>query len=262
MIQVIKIGGNVIDHPQALNDFLHDFAQISGPKVLIHGGGKLATALAARMNIPSRMIEGRRVTDEQTLQICTMVYAGWINKTVVAGLQARGCNAIGLAGPDANLIPASKRKPIEISTGEVVDFGFVGDIDTRTVNNTFLLSLIDAGITPVLSAIAHDQRGQLLNCNADTIASSIAVALAAKRPTELVFCFEKLGVLSNPLDEMSIVPHIDQNNYATLKAQEIISGGMLPKIDNAFKAIQNGVSQVWIKHAKNLNNASGTLIKQ
>lgn len=262
MIQVVKIGGNVIDHPQALSDFLQDFAKIPGPKVLIHGGGKLATALSARLNIPTQMIEGRRVTDEQTLQICAMVYAGWINKSIVAGLQALGCNAIGLAGTDANLIPAQKRKPVQISTGETVDFGFVGDIDPQTINSGFLLSLTDAGITPVLSAIAHDQQGHLLNCNADTIASSVAVALAAKRPTELIFCFEKLGVLSNPMDEMSVVPQIDQSNYTDLKKKEIVSGGMIPKIDNAFKAIQNGVSQVWIKHARNLKTSIGTLIKK
>lgn len=261
MIQVVKIGGNVIDHPQALKIFLEDFAKLEGPKVLIHGGGKLATALSAKLNIPTQMVEGRRVTDEQTLQICTMVYAGWINKSVVAGLQANGCNAIGLAGPDANVIPADKRKPVKISSGETVDYGFVGDIDSAAVNRTFLLSLIDAGITPVLSAIAYDGQGHLLNCNADTIASSIAVALACERPAELVFCFEKPGVLNDPSDDTSVIPCIDPQNYTRLKEAQIVSGGMLPKIDNAFKAIQNGVNRVWIKHAQNLNNPIGTVIQ-
>lgn len=261
MIQVVKIGGNVIDDPQALELFLTDFAALKGPKVLIHGGGKLATALSAKLNIPTQMIEGRRVTDEQTLQICAMVYAGWINKKIVAGLQARACNAIGLAGPDANVIPAVKRKPIQISTGETVDYGFVGDIDAQGINHSFIIGLLEQGFTPVFSAIAHDTQGNLLNCNADTIASSLATALAAEKETALIFCFEKLGVLSNPEDDMSVLPLIDGSNYPELKAQGVVSGGMLPKIENAFKAIRSGVSQVHIKHAKNLNTDIGTLIK-
>lgn len=260
MIQVVKIGGNVIDHPQALRDFLQDFAQLAGPKVLIHGGGKLATALSARLNIPTQMIEGRRVTDEQTLQICAMVYAGWINKSVVAGLQEQGCSAIGLSGPDANVIPAIKRKPVQLSNGASVDFGFVGDIDPSAVNAAFLLSLLEAGITPVLCAIAHDQKGNLLNCNADTIASSVAVALSAKRPVQLVYCFEKPGVLRDPEDESTVIPLIDSANYENLKTDGTISGGMIPKIDNAFGAIRNGVSGVRIKHAKQLREETGTLI--
>ncbi|MGL4364545.1 MAG: acetylglutamate kinase [Bacteroidales bacterium] len=254
MLNVVKIGGNVIDDEQAFVQFLDDFAAIRGFKILIHGGGKLATQIAEKLNISTQMIDGRRITDEETLKIVTMVYAGWINKNIVAKLLARNCTAIGLSGVDANVIPAIRRNPIP------VDYGCVGDVNHRNVNVKMIQLLFEQNFTPVFSAITHDGKGGLLNSNADTIASSIAMSMCHIMPTRLIYCFEKNGVLSNPNDENSAISHINKELYEQYKGNGIISGGMIPKIDNAFNAIDAGVKEVVIKHAKNINIGGGTII--
>ena len=214
-ITVVKIGGNVIDSPEATARFVEAFAALEGPKMLIHGGGKLATRLAAQLGIESRMVDGRRITDRETLDVVTMVYAGLINKQAVAGLQAAGCNALGLSGADGNAVMARRRAP------EPIDYGFVGDIES--VNHTLLGELLGAGVTPVFCAIMHDGQGTLLNCNADSVASSVALGAARIAPTELVFCFEKSGVLRDPEDETTLIREITAESYAALKAGGIVS---------------------------------------
>jgi len=255
IVNIIKIGGNIIDNDVALAQFLNDFAALKGLNVLVHGGGKLATRLAEQLNIPVQMHEGRRITDAETLKIATMVYAGWINKTIVAKLQSQNCNAIGLSGADANVIPAKRRLPVPI------DFGFVGDIQSEQINFSFLNTLLKQQICPVFCAITHDKQGNLLNSNADTIASSLAANLSSEYDTRLIFCFEKIGVLSNPNDENSVISEITPTTYTALKADGVITDGMLPKMDNAFKALDAGVSEVIIKHAKNLLNDLGTIVR-
>ena len=199
-ITVVKIGGNVIDNPEALKAFLAEFAAIEGPKILVHGGGKLATRLAERLELKVQMVDGRRITDKGTLDVVTMVYAGLVNKQIVAGLQALGCNAIGLSGADGNAVTAHRRAP------QPIDYGFVGDIDR--VDSALLQRLLEGGLVPVFSAIMHDGHGTLLNCNADSVASAVALGAAAIAPTDLVFCFEKAGVLRDPEDEGSVIPEI------------------------------------------------------
>lgn len=251
-ITVIKIGGNVIDNPAALARFVQDFAAMEGAKILIHGGGKLATRLAERMEVPVQMVDGRRITDKATLDIVTMVYAGLVNKQLVAALQAAGCNALGLSGADGNIVRAHRRAPSPI------DYGFVGDIDT--VDSALLETLLEAGITPVFSAIMHDGEGALLNCNADSVATAVALGAAAVAPTDLVFCFEKRGVLRDADDDNSVIDRITPENYQTLKAEGAVKGGMIPKIENALKAVAQGVQSVCIKHADDLLHAGGTTI--
>lgn len=252
-ITVVKIGGNVIDNPPALTRFIADFASLPGAKILVHGGGKLATRLAERLEVKTQMVEGRRITDKGTLDIVTMVYAGLINKQVVAGLQAAGCNALGLSGADGDAITACRRAP------DPIDFGFVGDI--CRVNSELLKQLLDSGITPVFSAIVHDGQGTLLNSNADSVASSIAQAMAQTAPTELVFCFEKCGVLRDTESESSVIGEITVETFEALKSAGIVSRGMLPKVENALQAVANGVRSVTIKHSDNLLNNTGTVIK-
>jgi acetylglutamate kinase len=255
-ITVVKIGGNVIDNEAALERFVADFAQLPSPKILIHGGGKLATRLAEKLEIPTTMIEGRRVTDAATLDVVTMVYAGLINKQVVAKLQAAGCNALGFSGADGNMIPAVKRNP------EPLDYGFVGDIESSKINTSLLASLLQSGVTPVFCAITHDGRGSLLNSNADSVASAVAVAAATIAPTDLVFCFEKQGVLRDVEDDSSVISLITKSDYPALRNEGIISKGMIPKIDNAFRAIEQGVASVTIKHSECVANpAAGSTIK-
>ncbi len=249
-VYIIKIGGNVIDNPVALEKFLNDFSLIADSTILVHGGGKLATEMAAQLNIPQQMIDGRRITDAETLKVTTMVYAGLINKQIVASLQAKKNNAIGLSGADGNSIQASKRK-----TGEI-DYGFVGDIHAQSVNTGFISSLLDLNMTPVFSAITHNRDGQLLNTNADTIASALAVALSGKYDVQLNYCFEKKGVLKNINDDDSVIGTITPQNYKELLKDGIISKGMIPKIDNAFEAIQKGVKSVVIAHANDLLNTT------
>ena len=257
-LQIIKIGGNVVDDANLLDNFLNDFVQIKTPKILIHGGGKIATELAQKLNIAQTMIEGRRVTDSETLKIATMVYAGLVNKNIVAKLQSKQCNAIGLSGADANVISGEKRNH------PTIDFGFVGEI--IAINTDQIISFIKQGLVPVFCPIIHDSEGTLLNTNADTIATQIAIALAKIYQVNLSFCFEKKGVLRNPDDDESYIPSINKSEYEKLKASKIISNGMIPKLDNAFEAISNGVNKVLLYHANQLatleTNLIGTQLQQ
>ena len=251
MIQVIKIGGGVLENEAQRNAFLHQFAAIEGPKVLVHGGGRLATTMAERLGVETQMIDGRRVTDKETLNIVTMVYGGLVNKQVVAQLQTMGVNAIGMTGVDGGWMKSVKRP---IKNG--IDYGYVGDV--IEVNGAHLRKLLDNGLTPVIAPITYSAEGLLLNTNADTVASQTAISLAPN--VQLTFCFEKAGVLSNPDDESSLIDRITHESYTQLKADGIISGGMIPKIDNAFAAIEHGVQSVRITHASNLHG--GTVIEQ
>ena len=287
MIKVVKIGGNVVDNPVLLREFVKDFAAMPGMKVLIHGGGVMASQMQKDMGMTPVMVEGRRVTDEETLKVVTMVYAGWCNKNIVALLQAEGCNAIGLTGADGNAITARKRPPVHVeSLGKDVDYGYVGDVNAESVNAGFIYSLLEKGIVPVFNAINHDGQGNLLNTNADTIASSVAIAMANYKyrskndvchrceecthcsddgrlthVTDLIFCFEKDGVLYDKDDDLSVIPEIDRERFAELKAEGRVADGMIPKLTNSFKAIDSGVSKVIIKHARNLNSPIGTTLK-
>jgi acetylglutamate kinase len=245
---VIKIGGNVIDNSENLHRFLKDFTALPGYKILVHGGGKVASQLSDTLGIETKLIDGSRVTDIETLRVVTMVYAGLINKNMVAQLQRFGDNAIGLTGADGDFIRAKKRSV------KAIDYGFVGDIDEHGINPQNISKLMEAGFTPVFCALTHDGEGQLLNTNADTIASALAVALAKLYDTTLIYCFEKKGVLKDINDESSLVKEIDPESYAELKKQQIIHSGMLPKMDNAFNAICCGVKAVIIGHAGDLSN--------
>lgn len=286
MIRVVKIGGNVVDNPSLLREFVRDFAAMPGMKVLVHGGGVMASQMQKEMGMVPKMVEGRRVTDEETLKVVTMVYAGWCNKNIVALLQAEGCNAIGLTGADGNAIKASKRPPVHVeSIGEDVDYGYVGDVTADSVNAGFIYSLLEKGIVPVFNAINHDGQGNLLNTNADTIASSVAIAMAKYRyrtprevcsrceectfcsddgrlthVTDLIYCFEKDGVLYDKDDDSSVIPEIDREKFAQLKAEGRVADGMIPKLTNSFKAIDSGVARVIIKHARNLLSTTGTTL--
>ncbi|RKD17215.1 acetylglutamate kinase [Pelobium manganitolerans] len=258
-LYIIKIGGNVIDNSEKLHQFLKCFASLKGNKILVHGGGKMATKLANEMRIEAKMVNGRRITDIETLRIVTMVYAGLISKNLVAQLQMFGCNALGLSGADGNLITAQKRAVQQVFSKadgitQKVDFGFVGDLDDASVNSESLLKLLDNGFIPVFSAITHDGASQLLNTNADTIASALAVAMAKYYQTQLVYCFEKKGVLIDVDDESSVIREINPEKYEDLKAKGIVADGMLPKLHNAFEAIKNGVSAVYIGKADDLDD--------
>lgn len=243
MLNIIKIGGNIIDDESKLISFLKDFARLTGFKILVHGGGKIATEVSKGLGIEARMIEGRRITDAETLRIVTMVYAGLVNKNIVAKLQANQCQAIGLTGADANIIPATKR-PVK-----TIDYGFVGDIEPGAVMVNNLELFLNHNLSPVFAPLTHDGQGNLLNTNADTIASTLAVALANIFETRLTYCFEKKGVLANIEDENSVIHHISSQQYQGLKADGTIAQGMIPKLDNAFRAIQAGVKSVVICHA-------------
>ena len=286
MIKVVKIGGNVVDNPELLREFVKDFSAMPGMKVLVHGGGVMASQMQKEMGMVPKMIEGRRVTDEETLKVVTMVYAGWCNKNITALLQAAGCNAIGLTGADGNAIKARRRPPVHVeSLGTDVDYGFVGDVTAESVNAKFIYSLLEKGIVPVFNAINHDGEGNLLNTNADTIASSVAIAMANYKyrspkdvchrceecthcsddgrlthETELIYCFEKDGVLYDKDDDSSVIAEIDKAKFADLKAEGIVADGMIPKLSNSFKAIDNGVARVIIKHARNLRSSLGTTL--
>lgn len=253
-LHVVKIGGNIIDDPEALNAFLMDFASLQGFKILVHGGGKIATKIALDLGIKTKMVGGRRVTDKQSLEIVTMVYAGWINKSIVATLQSKKCNALGLTGPDGGLIKAKKRNPIPI------DFGFVGDI--IEVNGKDLTNLLNLGFSPIFAPITADDEGQLLNTNADTLVQAIAVGLSTYFEVNLIYCFEKLGVLKDQNDENSVIPEINKTSFETFKKEGIITAGMIPKLENALIAISQGINLVRLCHAGHLNNLSqGTQIK-
>lgn len=253
-VTVVKIGGNVVDNPEALGRFVGEFAAMPGRKILVHGGGKEATRLSARLEISTTMIEGRRVTSRETLDVVTMVYAGLVNKRVVSLLQAAGCDAVGLCGADGDAIRATMRPK------EPIDYGFVGDIAPEGVNARFIDSLLDAGKVPVFCAITHDGEGTLLNCNADSVASALAIGMAGTTAADLVYCFEQPGVMEDIERPDSLIPEITPALYASLKESGVVSKGMIPKIENALRAVELGVSSVTIKHADNLNNTTGTVI--
>ena len=243
---VIKIGGNIIDNDAALQEFLVAFAGMPGKKILVHGGGKLATRLAEQMGLPQQMVDGRRITDAETLKVVTMVYAGYINKNIVARLQALKCNAAGFSGADGNLWLAHKR----VVSG--TDYGFAGDIDAA--NSAALKAWLDQGLQLVIAPITHDGKGQLLNTNADTIAQEIAKACSAHYRVSLIYSFEKTGVLLDVEDESSVIPVLNAGYYAELRAEKKIFAGMIPKLDNAFMALGEGVHRVIIGKGEHLSN--------
>ena len=254
VLKVIKIGGNVIDNDLALERFLRDFASLEGRKILVHGGGKLATRMAERLEIKQTMVEGRRVTDKATLDIVTMVYAGLINKRIVAMLQSFGCNAMGMSGADGAIIRANRRSP------EPIDFGFVGDI--AEVDGKRLQTLTTEGITPVICSIMHDGKGSLLNCNADSVASAVAAGVAREEAAELHFCFDKAGVLRDVNDPTTLISEITAESYPSLRAEGVISDGMIPKVENALRSVAEGLQRVVIKHSDELTNPeAGTSIR-
>jgi acetylglutamate kinase len=255
---VIKIGGNIIDDDAKLSSFLHDFSLIKEKKILVHGGGKLATRIAGELGIEQQMIDGRRITDAETLKIVTMVYAGYINKNIVAALQQHGCNAIGITGADGNAISAHKRVNSEI------DYGFAGDIDA--VNIKFIDHLLAEGNDIIIAPITHDKKGQLLNTNADTIAQEIATAMSRGYQVSLVYGFEKAGVLMDAGNDETVIREIDRALYSKLKEESVIFAGMIPKLDNAFSAISKGVNKVIIGKAENvtalIEGKTGTTISK
>ena len=237
-LSIVKIGGNIIEDENALQEFLTLFSKIEGHKILVHGGGKRATHIASKLGITSKMINGRRITDTETLEVITMVYGGLVNKNIVAKLQANHINAIGLTGADINAIQSDKRPVKEI------DFGFVGDV--KKVNHNGINKLIEAEFTPVFCAITHDKNGQLLNTNADTITSQVAVGMSKLYDVSIYYCFELNGVLKSIEDKNSVIKSIDTKTYKQLIADGIIADGMLPKLENCFDALKNGVSKVHI----------------
>ncbi|MCW3110993.1 MAG: acetylglutamate kinase [Segetibacter sp.] len=258
---LVKIGGNVIDSEGSLQSFLKDFAAIEGKKILIHGGGKIATKIGEQLGIESNYINGRRITDDATIDLVTMVYGGLVNKKIVAHLQSLKCNAIGLTGADGNIIPAIKR-PVKD-----VDFGWVGDIESGKLEIENLKMFLENGLVPVFAPLTHDQEGHILNTNADTVASSLAVALSPHYDVRLIYCFEKKGVLENVADDNSVINLINKQTYQHLLSEQKLFAGILPKIDNAFAAIDAGVKEVLIGDAKDLvvnttEKTSGTLFIQ
>ncbi|MDL2222263.1 acetylglutamate kinase [Parabacteroides sp. OttesenSCG-928-N08] len=249
---VVKVGGKIVEEPETLHQLLQDFASLPGHKVLVHGGGRSATKLAARLGIESRMVNGRRITDAETLKVVTMVYGGLVNKSIVAGLQALDVNALGLTGADMNLIRSVKRPVVDI------DYGFAGDV--QEFNADLLASLIRQGIVPILAPLTHDKQGNILNTNADTIAGEAAKALAAHFDVTLMFCFEKKGVLADENDDDSVIPVIRRDTFEQLVQEGVIQGGMIPKLVNAYQAIDAGVKEVVITQASEMTRNSGTRV--
>ncbi len=254
-VTVVKIGGNVIDNDELLEQFLADFTALEGAKVLIHGGGAIASKISKGLGIEVVMHEGRRVTDAATLDVVIMTYAGLIGKKIVAALQAKGCNALGMSGADGNLLRAKRRE------ANPIDWGFVGDVIPESVNVELLSALLELGIVPVVCALTHDGAASMLNTNADTMASTLAVALSGSFETRLLYCFEKRGVLNDADDDDSVIPLINREIYTRLRDNGVVNGGMIPKLDNAFAALHSGVEEVVIKHASNLANSIQTTIK-
>ena len=248
IVQIFKIGGNVINNDEALNAFLKDFSELEGPKILVHGGGRKATEVAEAMGLKPQMINGRRVTDAATVEVVTMVYAGLLNKKISAKLQSFGCNAMGLSGADANCILAHKR------IVKVIDYGFAGDVDA--INSEIINVLLQNNVTPVFCAITHDKKGQLLNTNADTIASEVSVGMSKLYNAELNFVFELKGVLESIDDKNSVITEINSEKYKQLVAQGIIADGMIPKLHNCFNALEKGVSKVKIGDASLVNSSN------
>lgn len=249
-LTIVKVGGKIVEEDSSLKQLLIDFGKIQGNKLLVHGGGRSATKIAEQLGIESRMVNGRRITDEDTLKVVTMVYGGLVNKNIVAGLQAIGINALGLSGADMNIMRSDKRQVKDI------DYGFVGDV--KEVNADLLASLISQGVVPVLAPLTHDGKGNMLNTNADTIAGEAAKALAKLFDVTLVFCFEKKGVLMDENDDESVVPNLNRARFEELVGQKVIQGGMIPKMENSFDALTAGVKEVVITQASNLGENEGT----
>lgn len=252
-LTIVKVGGKIVEEEESLARLLADFAAIDGHKLLVHGGGRSATRIAAQLGIESQMVNGRRITDTEMLKVVTMVYGGLVNKSIVAGLQSKGVNALGLTGADMNVIRSVKR-PVKD-----VDYGFVGDVEK--VDAALLGDLIARGIVPVMAPLTHDGDGHMLNTNADTIAGETAKALAAQFDVTLMYCFEKKGVLSDENDDDSVIPHIDRKRFEALVADGTIQGGMIPKIENSLSAVEAGVSRVIITLASAIDGNSGTVIE-
>lgn len=251
-LTLVKVGGKIVEEPETLHALLHDFKQLEGAKVLVHGGGRSATKLATQLGVESKMVNGRRITDAEMLKIVTMVYGGLVNKNIVASLQACGINALGLTGADMNLIRSAKRPVTEI------DYGFVGDV--KEVNAHTLSNLIKEGIVPVLAPLTHDGKGNMLNTNADTIAGETAKALTQYFDVTLIYCFEKKGVLRDEEDEESVIEQLNYTEFLNCVKNEIIQGGMIPKLENAFQSIEAGVKKVIITKADQLLCGGGTTI--
>lgn len=253
-VTIIKVGGKIVEDTETLGELLNDFATYPGKKILVHGGGRSATKIAASLGIESKMVNGRRITDAEMLKVVLMVYGGLVNKSVVAGLQARGVNALGLTGADLNVI-ASDKRPVKD-----VDYGFVGDV--RQVNAEALELLLSQNIVPVLAPLTHDGKGQMLNTNADTIAGETAKALASFFNVTLIYCFEKKGVLKNEHDDESVIPHLSEKLFREYTEQGVIQGGMIPKLENSFSAIHAGVEKVIITSAATFKDGGGTIIEK
>lgn len=251
-LTIIKVGGKIVEEEKALKQLLDDFISLPGNKLLVHGGGRSATQIASQLGIETQMVNGRRVTDAEMLRVVTMVYGGLVNKNIVAQLQSRGVNALGLTGADMNIIKSHKRPATPI------DYGFVGDVDN--VDGNRLASLISSGIVPVVAPLTHDANGNMLNTNADTIAGEVAKSLTPYFDVTLTFCFEKAGVLMDENDDYSVIPHLTPHDFQRLVDNRIIQGGMLPKLKNAFEAVEAGVKQVIITKASALNTDGGTKI--
>lgn len=254
-LTIVKIGGKLIENEERLSSFLNDFSALNGPKILIHGGGNMATEIATKLGFPTKMIDGRRITDANSLKVILMTYGGLLNKTIVAKLQALQANAVGLCGADGNSIVSKKRAVKEI------DYGFVGDIET--VNTRFINSLLEQGCVPVFSAISATREGQLLNTNGDSVAAEIAKAMSSIYNTQLYFCFEKKGVLANPQDENSVISEIDHTKYQQLLEEKVISEGMFPKLHNCFEALDHGVNKIFLGNADvlKMGNSCTKIIK-
>ena len=268
-INVIKVGGAVVEDYASLGELINQFATMPGYKVLVHGGGRSATKIAAQLGIESHMVGGRRITDEDMLQVVTMVYGGLVNKRIVAALQAKGVNAVGLTGADMDIIRSHKREPkmvtLDDGSKQLVDFGFVGDVDSA--NGKRLTALIKPlegveAVVPVVAPLTHDGKGNILNTNADTMASTVAKALTEEFEVTLTYCFEKPGVMADADDDDSVIPTINTESYAQLKADGIVSGGMIPKLDNAFESLDSGVKRVVITHFMDIQASQGTVIEK
>ncbi len=251
-LTIIKIGGKVVNDEEKLNLVLEQFSSLTERKILVHGGGKTASTILQNMGIKPNMVSGRRVTDSETLKVIQMVYGGLINTNIVAQLQAKNCNVIGISGADGNTIRARKRTVADI------DFGFVGDVEK--VNPELIIGLLEDNISPVFCALTHDGHGQILNTNADTVASELASALVGSFDVDLVYCFELAGILQNPADKDSVIHDINEKLYLKLKEDQIIKNGMIPKVDNAFQALRKGVQKVFIASYKNIEGSSATRI--
>ena len=257
-LSIVKVGGGVVEEPASLNSLLDGFASLKGFKALVHGGGRSATKISERLGIKAQMVDGRRITDAETLKVVTMVYAGLVNKNIVAQLQRRGLNAIGFSGADLDVIRSARRPIVHRPDGSDVDFGFVGDV--KSVQTDVLADLIAKGAVPVMSPITHDGLGNLLNTNADTIASELARAMARHAQVRLVYCFEKPGVLLDANDDSSVIPVLDFAKFKEYQASGVVAAGMIPKLDNGFDALRQGVSSVVITSVEGLLSGTGTTL--